>query len=213
MTEKKSVDEIYTSLFNRIMKKTFPPDSWLKEDQLAEEYNVSRTPVREVLRSLEQDGLVQIISNRGARVLAFTADDLDLIFEIRRVLEVLALEYAAPSLSIQTLGEIRNAIAASRDREDYAVHAALDARLHQYLIESSGQRRLINMLKQLFHILQTFREIGFEEQEVRTTTYAEHLELLDALIVRDSVAAKELLARHIKNSKHRILKSVLQGGG
>ena len=206
------MEEIYTSLFDRIIKNKFPADSWLKEDKLAEEYQVSRTPVREVLRILEQDGLVQIIPNRGARVFAFTADDLDVIYEIRRMLEVLALEYSAPSLSIQSLMEIRNEIIDIKNEQDCSKHAALDARLHRYLTEASGQRRLISMIKQLFHLLQTFRELGFESEDVREITHKEHVELLDALIIRDINSAKELLAKHIRNSKHRILQTVVKGG-
>ena len=98
MAQKKPIEEIYTALFDRIINNKFPANSWLKEDKLAEDYDVSRTPVREVLRILEQDGLVQIIPNRGARVFGFTIDDLEDIFEIRRVLESLAMEHAVPSL-------------------------------------------------------------------------------------------------------------------
>lgn len=207
---RESVNETYTTLFNRIIHGTYPANTRLKEDELAEEFKVSRTPIRETLRLLQQDGLLEILPNRGARVYGFTVDDLEDIYEIRRVLEVLALDFAAPSMSINGLVELRESIEAIKDIDDAKKHAELDAELHRYIIESSRRRRLINMLNQLFHLLQTFRELGFRDIQVRKSTYGEHLELIDALSVRDISRAKEVLARHITNSKNRILQKVVK---
>ncbi len=208
MAPKRPIEEIYTSLFDRIIKNKFPADSWLKEDKLAEEYQVSRTPVREVLRILEQDGLVQIIPNRGAQVVGFTIDDLEDIFEIRRVLESLALEYAVPSLSIQGLKEIRDRVEKARQTDDSHDAVEIDFQLHKYFIESSKRRRLISTLNQLSHLLQIFREMSFAEQDVRESTYKEHVALIDAMSIRDIEGAKNILEEHIRNSKIRILRTV-----
>jgi DNA-binding GntR family transcriptional regulator len=207
---RESVNETYTTLFNRIIQGAYPANTRLKEDELAEEFKVSRTPIRETLRLLQQDGLIEILPNRGARVYGFTVDDLEDIYEIRRVLEVLALDFAAPTMSINGLVELREAIETSKDLDDAKKHAELDARLHGYIIESCRRRRLINMLNQLFHLMQTFRELGFRDAQVKKNTYDEHLELIDALSVRDIALAREVLARHIANSKNRILQKVVK---
>lgn len=204
------MNETYTTLFNRIIKGVYSANTRLKEDELADEFKISRTPIREILRLLQQDGLIEILPNRGARVYGFTVDDLEDIYEIRRVLEVLALDFAAPSMRINGLVELRESIEAMKDIDDAKKHAALDAKLHEYIIESSRRRRLINMLNQLFHLMQTFRELGFRDVQVQKSTYVEHLELIDALSVRDIPLAKEVLARHITNSKNRILQKVVQ---
>jgi DNA-binding GntR family transcriptional regulator len=204
------VNETYTTLFNRIIQGVYPANTRLKEDELAEEFKVSRTPIRETLRLLQQDGLLEILPNRGARVYGFTVDDLEDIYEIRRVLEVLALDFAAPTMSINGLVELREAVETSKDLDDAQKHAELDARLHGYIIESCRRRRLINMLNQLFHLMQTFRELGFRDAQVKKSTYDEHLELIDALSVRDIPLAREVLARHIANSKNRILQKVVK---
>ena len=68
------------------------------------------------------------------------------------------------------------------------------------------------MLNQLFHLMQTFRELGFRDAQVKKSTYYEHLELIDALSVRDLAKAREVLARHITNSKNRILQKVVKRG-
>ncbi len=208
MGQKKSIEAIYTSLFNKIIKNQYPPDSWLKEDKIAEEYAVSRTPVREVFRILEQDGLVQLIPNRGVRVFGFTIDDLEDIFEIRRVLECLALEYSVPGLSIHGLKEIRDRIEEARKTDSSHETARLDFELHHYFIDSCGRRRLISMLNQLTHLLQTFREMSFADREIRESTYKEHITLINAISIRDIEGAKKILEDHIRNSKIRILRTV-----
>ena len=200
--------EIYSTLFDRIIKGRIPPDSWLREDDLAEEFHVSRTPVRDVLRLLEQDDLIEIIPKRGARVYPFTVDDLEDIFEIRRVLESLSLEYAVPSLSIHKILEIRDLVVETKDSEDNVKLAEVDSRLHRFFIESSQRRRLINMLSELTRLLSSFRELAFIEEDVRKNTYEEHIELIDAIYVRDVESAKKILERHIRNSKNRILQTV-----
>ena len=83
---------MYRTVFDRIVHGRYGPDTWLREGALANEFGLSRTPVREALRQLEQDGLLEIIPNRGARVFGFTADELEQLYEIRLSLELLALE-------------------------------------------------------------------------------------------------------------------------
>ncbi|WP_158084095.1 GntR family transcriptional regulator [Marispirochaeta aestuarii] len=203
--------DIYTTLFDRIIHNQYPSENFLREDSLAKEFGTSRTPIRNVLKRLEQDQLIQIIPNRGAKTFPFTADDLEDIFEIRRSLEALALEFAIPALSIQRLIEIRKEIQEISNTKDYMRHAEVDAELHTYLIESCGRRRLINMVNQLYHLIQTFRELGFRDNEVRTTTCEEHLRLIDAICVRDTKLAIDVLKTHIQNSKVRIMQKVVRG--
>jgi DNA-binding GntR family transcriptional regulator len=203
--------EIYTSLFDRIIHNQYPPDLFLREDGLAKEFSISRTPIRNVLKRLEQDQLIEIIPNRGARIYTFTADDLEDIYEIRKSLEVLALRFALPVLSIQKLIEIRKKVQRICEKSDYLEHSTVDAELHSYLIESSGRRRLINMLNQLYHLIQTFRELGFKDTGIREITCTEHLELIDALCVRDSEGALGILENHIQSAKVRVLSKVVQG--
>ena len=201
---------MYSTLFNRIVKGQYSANERLIEDDLAKEFQVSRTPIRETLRLLQQDGLIQILPNRGARVYGFTPDDLEDIYEIRRVLEVLALELTVPMLSINELMKVRQAVEATASTTDPTRHVEADGMLHRFITESSRRRRLIENLNQLFHLMQTFRELGFQDEEIQRSTYTEHMELIDALSIRDLDAAKQILERHIKNSKIRILQKVVR---
>ena len=203
--------DIYTILFDRIIQNYYPEDTWLREDLLAKEFDVSRSPVRSVLRNLEQDHLIEILPKRGAKILPFTADDLEDIYELRQSLELLALKRASNALSIQRLLELKAEILALKDEDDREVHARVDGELHEYLINSCGRRRLILMLQQLYRLTQTFRELSLSTDESKDITINEHLDLIDSLCIRDMHKARELLSRHIENSKIRVLTQVIQG--
>ncbi len=209
--QRQTKHEIYTTLFDRIVHNKYPEETWLREDILAAEFNVSRSPVRSVLRDLEQDHLIEILPKRGARVFPFTADDLEDIYELRRDLELLAMKRSAHSLSIQRLLELKADILGMKGIVHPVEHARADSALHSYIIESSGRRRLILMLKQLYRLTQTFRELSLINETSRNATIDEHINLIDALCIRDLDKAAELLTRHIENSKIRVLTLVIQG--
>ena len=76
--------DIYSILFDKIIAGDYPVNTRLKEEDLSAEFKTSRTPVRAVLQQLEQDGLVQISPNKGAKVLPFSADEIEEIYEIRK---------------------------------------------------------------------------------------------------------------------------------
>ena len=206
-----TTDGMYEVLFDRIIKGNFPAGVWLREDALAEEFGVSRTPVRNVLGLLSQDGLVEYIPKRGSRSLGFSVDDLEEAYEIRRVLELLALERSISTISIGRLMQIRTAVSALSNESDGAIHTEVDARLHGFIASSSGGVRLIATLERLFRIMQRFRELGFKDEGIRASARTEHLAIIDAIAARDGELAKARLSEHVHNSKARILAKVIEG--
>ena len=201
---------IYRELFNRVVHGVYAPGEWLREDALATEFGVSRTPIRETLYQLAQDGLVEGLPKRGFRSLGFTVDDLEEAYEIRRALELVAVERATPSISISALHAIRARIESVAGTDDPIEHAAIDSELHRLIADASRSRRLITMLSSLYRIMQSFRELGFESETIRRPATAEHIRLIDALASRDAPAAARILDEHIRLSKSRILKQVLE---
>ena len=85
---------IYNTLFERIISGEYKTETILKEEELAKEFKVSRTPVRDALKLLEFDGLIKIQPKKGNLVLGFSIDDAEEIYDIRKALEVLALKKA-----------------------------------------------------------------------------------------------------------------------
>ena len=202
---------IYETLFNKIIHGDYPINTRLREEELAETHQVSRTPVREALRDLEKDGLIEMLTNRDTRVVGLTVDDVEEVFQIRKVLEILALRFSIHNLSIGGLQEIRSEISRISESDDYLEHEKVDARLHNYIIEGSNKKRLLAILKQLFRLIQRFRQLGFKDKKVRTQATQDHLELIDALVFRDLVKAEEVLEKHIERSKIDAIASVMQG--
>lgn len=203
--------DLYTKLFDRIVRGSYPAGAWLREDSIAEEFGVSRTPVRDALRQLAQDGLVEMIPKRGSRSLGFTVDDLEEAFSIRRNLELLALERALPTLRLDRLMEIRRKIVALEGTDDPQTHASLDNEFHTIIMNAADGKRLPMMLGSLYRIMASFRELGFMDAEVRRSARAEHLAIIDRLIARDGSAAEQLLREHIDATKTRVLATVIRG--
>jgi DNA-binding GntR family transcriptional regulator len=203
--------EIYRELFNRVVRNQYRRGDRLREDALADEFGVSRTPVREALFLLSQDGLAESAAKRGFRSLGFSVDDLEEAYEIRRVLELLALERAVKTFSIQSLQSIRGRIHSLSGSDDALEHARIDTDLHQLIIDSAQTPRLKSIMDGLYRIMRSFRELEFENREIRDAAVTEHIKLIDALVSRDGTVAASILDEHIKASKSRILGQVIQG--
>ena len=193
--------DIYSTLFDKIVAGEYQTNTRLKEEVLSSEYKISRTPIRAVLQQLEQDGLVQIFPNKGAKVLPFSADEIEEIYEIRKALELICLEISAPIMSMQKLLEFKRKMTANMNDQNEQIDSDLDAQMHDYIIISTGKKRLINMLSQLFRLIQRFRILGFMQKETKESTIKEHIEIIDAICLRDTKLAKELMRKHIDNSK------------
>lgn len=199
------MEEIYSALFDKIISGEYPTGSKLNQEDIAREFNISRTPIRIVLQQLDQDGLIRLTPNKGAKVLPFTADEIDEIYEIRKSLELLCLDISAPVLSMHKLLGLKKEIIENFNSEDVELLTEMDVRLHSYIIESAGKKRLISMLNQLFRLLQKFRNLGFAKKELKEPTLKEHIQIIDALAMRNTDQAKDLMRIHIENSKIRAL--------
>lgn len=199
------MEEIYSALFDKIISGEYPTGSKLNQEDIAREFNISRTPIRIVLQQLDQDGLIRLTPNKGAKVLPFTADEIDEIYEIRKSLELLCLDISAPVLSMHKLLGLKKEIIENFNSEDVELLTEMDVRLHSYIIESAGKKRLISMLNQLFRLLQKFRNLGFAKKELKEPTLKEHIQIIDALSMRNTDQAKDLMRIHIENSKIRAL--------
>lgn len=208
-----NMPHIYSILFDRIVSGEYPAYHRLKEEELARKFKVSRTPIRLTLRQLAQDGLVESLPKRGTRVIGFSVDDVEEVYEIRKSLELQALKTSAPYLNIQGLIDIRTELKTISRVDDYQAHEAIDARFHNYFIQASGKRRLIAILDQMFRLIQNFRLFGFKDQAIQASACQAHLALIDALCLRDVSTATNLLADHIETSKMNAISYIVKKAG
>lgn len=215
-----SKEDIYRVLFKRTIEGTYPKGLRLKEAELATEFGVSRTPIREVLQLLVQDGLIDIIPNRGATVTSLTPDDIEEIYEIRKALELLALNFSISHMNLEDLKGLRGRILEDSRRENSEDDpdewllkvAAGDQELHRFIVLSSGKRRIIDMVNKLLHIIQHIRYIGFGNTVLSKRVTREHLGIIDALMLRDLNESRRLLADHLTKSKQAAIQVIFNTG-
>jgi DNA-binding GntR family transcriptional regulator len=202
---------VYKAMVQRLVKSYYPGGRRLTENEISEEFHISRTPVREILRQLERDGLVEFTPRKGARVIPFNTDDVEEIYEIRKSLEQLALKYSAPSLSIHSLKEIRDLVVRSSRSTDYREHTRTDRVFHRFILTTGSRRQIIRILEQQLHLIEFFRDEGFTKQEERDCVTEEHLNIIDILCTRDTERAARALVDHIENAKLRVISNLVRG--
>jgi DNA-binding GntR family transcriptional regulator len=197
---------IYDRVCERVLHGDWPAGTRLKEEEIAKEFAVSRTPIREVFRLLAADGLIRLIRNRGAMVTGFTTADIEDLYDIRRELELLVIECAGGHLPLAKLQEWHREMVALRNSSDPAAHTEWDYRFHDWLHESAGRRRLSDLLRQQCRLMQHFRHLGFRSPAQRRKVSEEHLAIIEALLRRDVQGAKAAMVVHLINSKLLIMR-------
>ena len=202
-------EKIRRAIFSGELKK----EDRLVESTIAENLGVSRTPVREALRQLESEGLVENLPRRGAVVVGIALEDAVEIYDIREALEGLMARKTCENIeeeSIQELREILKNMEASIDGEDYKSYLALHERYNDILLTNSKNKRLITMLRNIHEYLSSLRSITLYTKDRRAVAYYEHVEIVDALERRNGDLVEILAKNHVSKAKKAFLDSVSQ---
>ena len=195
--------KVFTQLKNSILAGEFEDGAELREISLSKKLGVSRTPVREALRQLEQEGLVEIFPNRGAHVKGITAKDVEDIFRIRARLEGLCAEMAVSFITQAQLDKLEEIILLSKfyeEKKDMEHLLNMDSQFHEILFESCGSKMLEHQLKDYHQYVQKARLRSLKRQERAKKSTQEHEEILEAIKAKDAKKADELATKHILNA-------------
>ncbi len=195
--------KVFQQLKNSILAGEFENGAELREIALAKKLGVSRTPVREALRQLEQEELVEIYPNRGAYVKGITYKDVEDIFRIRARLEGLCAEMAVSSITREQLDKLDEIILLSKfyeEKKDMEHLLKMDSQFHEVLFESCGSKMLEHQLKDYHQYVQKARLRSLKRQERAKKSTQEHEEILLAIKDKDAKRADELATRHILNA-------------
>ena len=199
---------LYGALLEKIISGDLGPGRRLVEEELARTFGVSRTPIREVLLAFEKDGLVERVRNRGAKVVSFTADDVEELFDIRKALEIHCVPNVVRTIKLNELLELERRLEALADGSSAKwrdEHARIDLKLHHLIVENSGNRRLIAEMKRLSMLLESLQIASFRSDIRVRNTGAQHLAIIRALLRRDIDLGQRLLAEHIENGKRNAI--------
>ncbi|MFI6520308.1 GntR family transcriptional regulator [Spirillospora sp. NPDC050679] len=208
----RAADTAYAELRRMILSGDAAAGSRLGEAELAEALGLSRTPVREALQRLNADGLVEVLPHRGARVVRWTAEDLEEIFELRGLLEPYAAARAArrgvPAEALAELSACCEAMEAAAAGGDFGRLAELNDRFHGRVIALSGNGRLPGLLTSVVHaplVLGTFRRY---DAAALARSMAHHRELVAALRAGDPEWAEAVMRSHIRSAADHLLDGV-----
>jgi DNA-binding GntR family transcriptional regulator len=202
------VDQVYEAIRERITSGSLPRGARVHQEDLAEELGVSRTPVREALRRLAAEGLVEMRTNRGARVADVDQAGMRVSYEARTVIEPGAARLAAGQLLKEPLARMRAAVAAQR-RSLRDVQRSFEANreFHLALAAASGNEFLSQFAERLWvaRIGETIYERQVETQERMLLDVREHEQILEAIEAGDARRAESLTRRHLADAMKRSL--------
>lgn len=200
-------DVVFQTLREAILRGTIKPGERLMEIQLSQQLGVSRTPVREAIRMLELEGLVNMTPRKGAAVAAISEKSLRDVLEVRCALEELSVRLACERMSWEQFEKLRMAnvkFAQVAESEDITVIAKSDEAFHDIIYYSTDNDKLILLLNQLREQMYRYRVEHIKMKERRSLLIREHQEIIDALRERDSQTAVLVMRRHINNQEIQV---------
>ena len=190
-------DEILFRLRGAIVSGQIKLGGHLKETDIAKQMEVSRIPVREALRKLEQEGLVVRIPNKGCFVTTFTEQDIKEVFSMRASLESMSFQWAIPKMSPDDIEKLKELVAQQGQavqRKDYDELARLDMRFHEYICIKADHSRLLKAWYEHHAQCQMLLNIRFRHLSAYTpeSVLGDHGRILKAIENKDPQAAIDL---------------------
>ena len=215
-TRSSTVDRAYTELRRRILENRMPIGRLYLEQELADSLRMSRTPVRETLIRLEQEGLVEVRPRHGMRVRPVSADDVREIYEILTSLEataagLLAARRPSPA-ELAPLKRQCEEMDAALAHDDLEAWAAADERFHRLLIELCGNARLTALVGAVLDQAHRIRMLTLRLRPRPTASNLDHAQLLTALARGDTEAAQRVHRRHREKAGRMLINILMRHG-
>jgi DNA-binding GntR family transcriptional regulator len=180
------------------------PGRRLKEEELARELGISRTPVREALLMLQAEGLVDAIPNRGAMVRVHTTEDLDDLYQLRALLEGYAARRAAARISDEQVEQLRS----SCDRfegldpdEDLRELVRENLLFHSTILDVAGSARLASMVRRVIELPLVYKSYIWYSPDQKRISAHYHRQIVNALAARDSERTELIMKEHIYEAR------------
>jgi DNA-binding GntR family transcriptional regulator len=212
-------DGVTDALREAILDGLLPASSWLREEELAAELKVSRTPVREALRRLTVEGLAVRAPNQGVQVAPMAIEDILAVYAVRENLEGLAARLAAQRAGDELAATLREAQArfeAAGAAGDVDRMLSLNLEFHRIIRQATGNQYLERFLTLVEHAVRRFGGTTFEAPGRRAETMREHGRIVDAIVERRAEDAEKLAMEHMRRARdariQRFLESNAIGG-
>jgi DNA-binding GntR family transcriptional regulator len=194
-----TTDHVASLLREAIVASELAPGTIINKHTICERLGVSRFPVSEALARLQTEGLVEILPQRGTRVTLIRIDDVRESMFIRRALEAEAVRLLAADIAEETIAELKRNLryqASALEAEDRRGFHTLDLEFHQILIDALAYGRARVAIESARSNLERARRILLGSRRFQHT-YAEHLEIFDAIVARDGAKAADAMSMHL----------------
>jgi DNA-binding GntR family transcriptional regulator len=204
------VDRVRAMVYDGELK----PGEKVPERMLCETLGISRTPLREALKVLASEGVLELLPNRGARVAKLTAEDVDEMFPVMGALEALAGELAAANATEADLAELRALhyqMALHHTRGERTEYFQINQKIHEKLMAAAGNGLLVAMYEGLAGRIRRARYISSITSGRWKEAMAEHEEILAALDARDGARLAAVLKDHLRNKCEAVKETLRRG--
>ena len=209
MMESRPIREIAYEVFKHaIITGEIPAGERIVETEYADRLHISRTPLREALRKLERDGLVEYVQRRGVIVRAFTIADVEEIYTIRNALEMLTLPAIIEKATPADIAELRAMLREMDPYDEKNMIEELSPRarnFHARLTSISGMKRILRVIEGQDEYIRRFSAMSISKEDRRHAAHAEHYKLVDYVEQKDLESFERLMRKHIERSKQTCL--------
>lgn len=208
-------EQVAHRLRQMLVENRIPPGAKLNERELSEELKVSRTPLREAIKMLAAEGLVELLPNRGAIAVELTEADVLNTFEVMAGLEGQSGELAAQRITDAELAEIKAMhyeMLAAYTRRDLPTYYRLNAAIHRAINAAAKNPVLMNTYNQVNARLQALRFRSNQNEEKWREAVKEHEQMVNALSARDAAAMRTVMASHLVNKLDTVIQQLRSQG-
>lgn len=209
-------EKVYERLKKAITMSVIKPGERIDINALSDKWGVSRTPVKDAIVRLSGEGLVEVKAKVGTYATRFTANDMLELFSIRLMLEggiAEAVIQHATDESLQQLEQTQHQLEALllKDTFDYFSFNDWDARFHELLIETAGNRKLLDLYRSLHFHTQVARFYYYDNEDKSEQTLREHREIIDAIRSKDAGKLAQAIVRHIESGRAGVRELIREG--
>ena len=210
-----SIKEIaYENIKKQIIQGNIKPRSWLREQELADAMEISRSPIREAFNQLERDGFIKILPRKGAKVISLSEKEVEDIFEIRETLESLAIQKSLKNISIDKLNQIATKFERfkleSSEKTVRLEYLFLDKEFHDLLVQHCNNQMLIKLLASIQEKVHWLRGFSLDNYSF-AQSIEEHIAIIHAIQRKNEKLVLSNLIRHLERAKESTINEIKSG--
>ena len=199
-----ATDLVLDAVRTEILSGQLAAGATLRQEDVADRFGVSRMPVREALKRLEGEGLVEVLPSRRVRVAALSRSEIEDVYDLRAALEPLAVRLAVPRITKAQLRNAAHALEIADDEDDAETFGARNAGFHLALMLPCERPRLLASIASLLDVSDRYQRAALRDEEHNARVREEHRGLLDAARAGDADRAAALAEAHVRSAGARL---------